>query len=47
MRKWIVPSAICFDLRLAVNKCGINEASMFPDLDGIAKHVGWLYKWDL
>jgi hypothetical protein len=45
--KWVIPSKICFDLKLAVNKCGINEASMFPDMDGIAKHVGWLYKWSL
>jgi hypothetical protein len=45
--KWIIPSSICFNLKLVINKCGINEASMFPDLDGIAKHVGWLYKWNL
>ncbi|WP_077728182.1 FRG domain-containing protein [Methylocaldum sp. 14B] len=45
--KWIIPSLICFDLKLAVSKCGINEASMFPDLDGLAKHVGWLHKWSL
>jgi len=45
--KWVIPSPICFDLKLAVSKCGVNEASMFPDLDGIAKHVGWLYKWCL
>lgn len=45
--KWIIPSPICFDLKLAVNKCGINDASMFPGLDGLAKHVDWLYKWTL
>lgn len=45
--KWVIPSKICFNLKLAVNKCGINEASMFPDLDGLAKHVEWLYKWTL
>lgn len=45
--KWVIPSLICLDLNLSVSKCGINEASMFPDLDGIAKHVGWLYKWCL
>jgi len=45
--KWVIPSEICFNLKLAVNKCGINEASMFPDLDGLAKHVEWLYKWTL
>jgi hypothetical protein len=45
--KWIVPSEICFTLKVILNKCGFNEASMFPDLDGIAKHVGWLLKWRL
>jgi hypothetical protein len=47
MIKWVIPSIICLDLKLAVNKCGINEASMFPDMDGVAKHVGWLHKWQL
>ncbi len=45
--KWVIPSKICFDLKLAVNKCGVNEASMFRDLDGLSKHVEWLYKWTL
>ena len=45
--RWIIRGEICFDLKLAVSRCGINEASMFPDLDGIAKHVSWLYKWNL
>jgi hypothetical protein len=22
---------------------GINSASMYPDIDGLAKHVEWLY----
>jgi|SRR5215813_958240 len=45
--KWVMPSKICFTLKVILNKCGFNEASMFPDLDGIAKHVGWLLKWQL
>jgi len=45
--KWIIPTELCFALKLAVNKCGINEASLFRDLDGLAKHVQWLYKWTL
>lgn len=45
--RWIIPSNLCFDLKLAVNKSGINEASMFPDLDGLSRHVEWLYKWTL
>ena len=45
--KWVLPSKICFTLKVILNKCGINEASMFPDLDGIANHVRWLLKWRL
>jgi hypothetical protein len=45
--KWVIPSRICLDLKLALNKAGINQASMFPDVDGIAGYVEWLYKWDL
>lgn len=45
--KWRIPSGICFTLKVILNKCGLNEASMFPDLDGVAGHVGWLLKWRL
>ena len=45
--KWVIPSRICLDLKLALNKAEINQASMFPDVDGIAGYVEWLYKWDL
>lgn len=45
--KWIIPSEKCFELKVVLNKCGLNEASMFPDLGGIAKHVEWLLKWRL
>ena len=43
--RWIIPSKMCFTLKVILNKCGFNEASMFPDLDGVANHVGWLLKW--
>lgn len=43
--KWVIPSSICFDLKLALNKAGINESTLFPDIDGIAETVNWLYKW--
>jgi hypothetical protein len=43
--KWVIPSKMCFTLKVILNKCGLNEASMFPDLDGVANHVGWLLKW--
>ena len=47
LMKWIVPSEMCFTLKLILNKCGYNAASMFPDLGGVATHVRWLFRWQL
>lgn len=35
------PMKLKFDL----NACGINRASLFPDIDGLAQHNSWLFKW--
>ena len=47
--KWVIPnnnnSTLCMNMKMFLNKCGLNDASMFPGLDGIAKHVEWLHKW--
>lgn len=32
-------------LKLNLNACGIHKASLFPDIDGLAQHQSWLYKW--
>lgn len=32
-------------LKLNLNACGIHKASLFPDIDGLAEHQSWLYKW--
>lgn len=38
------------DLRLSfknkLDKCGFNRATLFPDLDGLALHLKWEYKWN-
>lgn len=47
LMQWILPAKACFTLKVILNKCGFNEASMFPDLDGVAKHVAWQLKWRL
>lgn len=31
---------------LVVDRLGYNHVSLFPDLQGLAKYVGWGYKWD-
>ena len=45
--KWTIPSKVCMNLKVVLDKCGVHAASMFPDLGGIAEHVGWLVKWQL
>lgn len=36
-----------FWLKQLLDRCGINRASLFPDLDGLAAHLGWRYKWNI
>jgi hypothetical protein len=47
LRSWTVSQAACRDLKLTLDFCAINYASLFPDLHGLARHVGWRYKWGL
>lgn len=30
------------DLKVALNKVGMHESALFPDMDGIARHIDWL-----
>lgn len=43
--KWVIPSEHCFKLKLILDSCAINEASLFPGLPGLAENIGWRYKW--
>lgn len=47
LRKWVIPSDACLHIKLALNRAGINRASLFPDPDGIAAHINWLHKWSI
>jgi hypothetical protein len=31
--------------RLNLDACGINMGSLFPDVNGLAAYVSWIYKW--
>lgn len=31
--------------KLNLNACGVHKGSLFPDIDGLAEHQSWLYKW--
>jgi hypothetical protein len=43
--KWTIETEVCGRIKSVLNACAVNYASLFPDLDGLSKHVGWLYKW--
>ena len=45
--RWTISQAACRDLKLVLDACAINYASMFPDVQGLARHVGWRYKWGI
>jgi hypothetical protein len=47
LRKWVIPSKSCLAIKLALSRAGINRASLFPDIDGIAAHINWLHKWGI
>jgi hypothetical protein len=47
LKKWVIPADSCLALKLALSRAGINRASLFPDLDGIAGHINWLHKWGI
>ena len=39
--KLTIPTRLFSDLRYWLNLCGINFATMFPDLDGLCQHIQW------
>ena len=40
--KFVIPTLQRESIKKTLDKLGINTASMFPDLDGIALHINWL-----
>lgn len=43
LQKFVLPKAIHQDARAFLDLAGISEYSLFPDLDGLARHVGQLF----
>jgi hypothetical protein len=41
--KWEIPPRLTLAFKMVLDTCGFNEASLFPDLDGIARHIEWQY----
>jgi len=40
-----IAQSACAKIKNILNKCAINESSLFPDVDGLSRYIGWRYKW--
>jgi hypothetical protein len=45
MIRWVIQDKVCGKIKRILDNLGINESSLFPDLDGLARYIGWKYKW--
>lgn len=43
--KWNISDQTCGIIKRVLDTCAINESSLFPDLDGLSRYLGWRYKW--
>ncbi|MGA2915021.1 MAG: FRG domain-containing protein [Sedimentisphaerales bacterium] len=43
LTKLIILATAFNDICYQLDRCGINEATMFPDIGGICKHIEWLH----
>jgi hypothetical protein len=43
--RYIGPRTAPITYRLNLDACGVNVASLFPDVNGLAHYVSWIYKW--
>lgn len=44
LTKYIIPKELKKDILLFLNQYGINYLSIYPDLEGLAKHLSWYYE---
>ncbi|MGV0938948.1 FRG domain-containing protein [Empedobacter sp. ULE_I140] len=44
LKKYIIPKEIKRDILLLLNQYGINNLSIYPDLEGLSKHLSWYYE---
>ena len=42
--KIIIRKGVAEGVRAALNEIGINERAMFPDLEGVGRHIAWEWK---
>lgn len=45
LERWVISRQVCSDVKRILDACAINESSLFPDMDGLSRYLGWRYKW--
>lgn len=45
LHRWVISNNTCGKIKKILDTCAINESSLFPDLDGLSRYIGWRYKW--
>ena len=45
LEKWTIPQSACWDIKRCLAAAGVTPASLLPGVDGLSKHLGWMYKW--
>jgi hypothetical protein len=47
LEKWVIAhqDGLCGEIKRNLDACGINDAALFPDIDGLARYIAWRYKW--
>lgn len=45
LERWVLDKNMCWDVKRNLDACGVNESSLFPDIDGLSRYVAWRYKW--
>jgi len=45
LQRWVIARDTCVGIKRVLDACGINESSLFPDLIGLSRYLGWRYKW--
>ncbi len=50
LEKVIIPSILKKEILFIINQFGINNMTIYPDLEGLSKHLSWFYEnyeyWD-
>lgn len=45
LTEYRVSAVACSQIKGVLDACAINGASLFPDIDGLSRYLGWRYKW--